>query len=305
MKSLRKSNQGMTLVELLVSVAVLSLLMTGAFALMKQAATYHSNSAREVEIQNQLQTAFTQLSNLMVDATIGIEFDDARGRMLACHEDGFYVAELHGENLYLEQHAYSASADTIDAKLQEARAYIISQNARNLLSDRVATFLVDTSGQDEGYVVLALRCTYHNRTAYMSKNVFLRNSDSGSQILSGGTKSKTLTVQPCPSDPEIYYVDVSSLIGKNVLSFQLTGTVETAQTNAEIYETNVGITSVDMVTKANFTGSAAKRVECMTNAAATVLSAPLSVSGNYLIINMLASANTPNQLIVTYKEPED
>lgn len=186
MKSLRKSNQGMTLVELLVSVAVLSLLMTGAFALMRQAATYHSNSAREVEIQNQLQTTFSQVSNLMIDSTLGIEYDKDNERLVACHNEFFYVVEKKESNLYVEQVNYSDVAATKDEKLQEAKAHTLSASSQNLISDRVATFIVDTSGVDDGYVVLAIRCTYNNRTAYLSQNVFLRNSDTATTVIAGG-----------------------------------------------------------------------------------------------------------------------
>ncbi len=205
MKSLRKSNQGMTLVELLVSVAVLSLLMTGAFALMRQAATYHSNSAREVEIQNQLQTTFSQVSNLLIDSTLGIEYDKDNERLIACHNEFFYVVEKKDSNLYVEQVNYSDAAATKDVKLQEAKAHTLTASSRNLISDRVATFIVDTSGEDDGYVVLAIRCTYNSRTAYLSQNVFLRNSDTGTTVLSAGGASPVpsgaapLTPTPVPS----------------------------------------------------------------------------------------------------------
>lgn len=304
MKRISKSNQGMTLVELLVSVAVLSILMGGAMALMRQAATYHGQSSREVEIQNQLQTAFVQISNLMIDANIGIEYDSSRERMISCHNDFYYVVEKHDEKLYVDQVNYTSAATTVDMKLQEARTYVMTPTDNHLLSDRVATFLVDTSGQDEGYVVLAMRCTYQNRTAYLSQNVFLRNSDSGSTILAGGTHSVTLNAQPCPSDATIYYVDISSLVGKNIASIQMTGANTSAATVASLYQTGGGV-NIDSVTNSTIASLCTSLgVSCTTNAEAVTFDPTISFSGNYMIITM-NSANKPNQVIVTYKEPED
>lgn len=304
MKGFSKSNEGMTLVELLVSVAVLSILMGGAMALMKQAATYHGDSAREVEIQNQLQTAFVQVGNLMIDANIGIEYDTARGRMISCHNDFFYVVEKHDSKLYVDQVNYTSTATTVDMKLQEARTYVMTPKENNLLSDRVTTFLVDTSGQDEGYVVLAMRCTYKNRSAYLSQNVFLRNSDSGSTILAGGTHSVTLVAQPCPADPTIYYVDISSVNGKNIISLQMTGANKTAKTLATLYQTGSGV-DINSVTSSTVSAlSSALSQTCNTNDAAITFEPAISFNGNYLIITM-NSANKPDQVIITYKEAEE
>ncbi len=305
MKRIAKSNEGLTLVELLVSVAVLSILMAGAFALMRQAAQYHSQSAREVEIQNQLQTAFTQVSDIMVDAHIGIEFDAARGRLIACHNDQFYVLEKRGANLYINLKEYADSSDTVDAKLQEARTHIMVVNDRNLLSDRVATFLVDTSGQADGYVVLAMRCTYNNRSAYLSQNVFLRNSDTGSNILSGGTQTATLTAQSCSDNTTCYYVDISSLAGKNIISMQLTGANTTAETTASLHQLNSGV-DIELVTASNYASqSSSLGISLTTNTAATVFSSPVTLSETYLIISMPSTANSPNQLIVTYRNADE
>ena len=63
-----EKNQGMSLVELLVAVAVLGISMIGIVALMNLATRDYSNSNKEVEVQQELQTTFAMVSNMIVDA---------------------------------------------------------------------------------------------------------------------------------------------------------------------------------------------------------------------------------------------
>lgn len=190
MRQLKHDNKGMTLVELMVSIAVLAILMSGVFGLMRAASTYHANSSREVELQNQMQTTFTQVSNILVDAK-AVSFGS--NRLVACKEDVFYVVEKDGTKLYAyEGNGTSdpnyAAAASKDEKLAYAASKAITKNNNCLISDKVSFFQVVTDNYEStGFVVLAIKCEYNSRDAYMSKNVFLRNTAGSIISNAGGT----------------------------------------------------------------------------------------------------------------------
>ncbi len=171
-----KQNRGFTLVELLVAVAVLSIAMTGVLGLIRMATQYYSNSSREVEVQNQLQLTFTQISNMIIDANVDVIYDDAEERVTIVNSKGFYIVQKSGEKLYVHEGTFSDPNVSDSAKISQAMGMAMVYTDNNVLADRVETFKMDTSAVKQGRVVLALRMTYANSTAYLSQNVFLRNT---------------------------------------------------------------------------------------------------------------------------------
>lgn len=167
MDNTRIQNQGLSLVELLVAVAVLALAMTGIIGMINIAARYYSYSNKEVELQDELQKTFTIVSSMLVDADKGITALGSDG-YVATHTAKKYGIVKNGSNLYIKQFGASETV-TAAGCIGDA----------NLLADHVTTFKMDLSHYEEGYVVLALRISYGSRTAYMSKNVYLRNAASG------------------------------------------------------------------------------------------------------------------------------
>ena len=159
----KQKNQGMSLVELLVSVAVLGIAMFGIVGLMNLSTRYYSNSSKEVEVQQELQTTFAMVSNMIVDANESVTFDAANNRAKIVNKKKKYIVELSGRNLYARE--FNVSDPEADIK-----------SAENLLADRVETFKLDTSHYDDGYITLAMSVKYGTRTAAMTKNVFMRNA---------------------------------------------------------------------------------------------------------------------------------
>lgn len=215
MRQMNQDNKGMSLVELLVSVAVLSILMAGVFGLMKAAATYHATSSREVELQNQMQTTFVQVSNLLVDAD-AVQFSG--NRLVACRDNEFYVVEKDGNKLYAYEGTGASDSDyllqtTKEEKLAYAMNKTISKTDNCMISDKISHFeVVTTDYEKTGYVVVGIKCEYNSRNAYMSRNVFLRNTSGtivsnaggtggGSTPGAGGTSTPAPTETPSGGDP--------------------------------------------------------------------------------------------------------
>ena len=158
-----EKNQGMSLVELLVAVAVLGISMIGIVALMNLATRYYSNSNKEVEVQQELQTTFAMVSNMIVDANGSVTFDTSTKTATIVNKQKKYVVTLSGTNLYAKE--FLATATITDIKAPE-----------NLLADKVESFSLNTSHYDDGYVTLAMKVKYGSREAAMTKNVFMRNA---------------------------------------------------------------------------------------------------------------------------------
>lgn len=160
-------NQGMSLVELLVSVAVLGIAMIGILALINLSTKYYANSNKEVEVQSELQTTFTMVSNMLVDANSGISFTTSGSDKIAeiTNQKTKYVVRLVGKRLYVKEFTPISSA-----------VLNIQNDDANLLADHVESFVIDTTHYDDGYVTMGMSVKYGSREATMTKNVFLRNS---------------------------------------------------------------------------------------------------------------------------------
>ncbi len=161
-----EKNQGMSLVELLVSVAVLGIAMIGILSLMNASSRYFTHSNREVEVQQELQTTFALVSNMIVDANAidGVKNDS--GKVIVTNKTKKYAIQLVGTNLYAKEYAASATVETS----------LATGDNQNLIAGHVTSFSVNTDHYYDGYVTVAMTSKYGTREASMSKNVFLRNT---------------------------------------------------------------------------------------------------------------------------------
>ncbi|MBP3470521.1 MAG: prepilin-type N-terminal cleavage/methylation domain-containing protein [Lachnospiraceae bacterium] len=67
-----KNNKGYTLVELLISLALLAIIMLEIFGVMQNSSKLYSNGTYEVELQTEAQQVIQQLNELMIDANHSI-----------------------------------------------------------------------------------------------------------------------------------------------------------------------------------------------------------------------------------------
>lgn len=171
----RKKNAGFTLVELLVSIAVLSIVTLGIGGLLRLAAEQYSNATKETEVQNLLQSTFASLSNSLEDAAIDVIYDNSNKRLTVVNQDKFIQFQLSGSSLYYDEGTYSAGDLDDDGKKAEAAGHTPQTQTENLLADHVQSFNVDTSSKAQGFVVLDVTVTYHERSKNLIQNVFMRN----------------------------------------------------------------------------------------------------------------------------------
>lgn len=197
-----KKNQGLSLIELLVSIAVLALAMSGVIGLINLASRYYSNSSKEVEIQSNLQSSFAVVSNLMVDADCGVAYGSNVLRIAAA--DRGYLVVYNDNKLYLNEVTYASSDNSKAKKWTKVKnAATNTSDENDVLADHVDTFYVDASSYESGYIKMAMTVTYGSRTASMSKNVFLRNSENTFTNLVGKSQA-TASVTQVSTSGKVY-----------------------------------------------------------------------------------------------------
>jgi len=176
---LKKNNKGMSLVEMLASVTILSIVMGGAFWMLSVMTKSFTQSQREVELQNSVQSTYNIVSDLIQEANIdgtgdSVEFS---GNNAVIHVDNvsptgakvekYYVLTLENNCLYLGEN--QAASD-------------IAGEPANLLAKNVDSYNIDTSTLGNGYVVLTVTAKSGDKTSTITQNVFLRNSNAMGNI---------------------------------------------------------------------------------------------------------------------------
>ena len=176
-----RKNQGFTLVELMVSIAVLSIVTLGVGGLLRLAANQYSNATQETEVQNLIQSTFASINNSLVDAEIGVDFVEWSGKsaLVIANKNNIVVFLKSGNKLYytdtLTYTAGKKDSEKLDDAVTKAKTGFTPTDAENLLADHVTLFNVDKTNAENGWVVLSVKIQHHDRYKSMAQNVFLRN----------------------------------------------------------------------------------------------------------------------------------
>lgn len=153
-------NKGYTLVELILSIAVFSVVMVSIISIMSSVASNYKNSTFEVQVQEEAQLVGNQLSDLLVDAQ-GFDVSNASAGKyrftLSSGDNIDIVFDSSENNLY-----YLTGSDEED---------------KHLLSDSVSSFDISglqANGKDNSCVV-NLSYNDFNYTYDLNKSIYFRN----------------------------------------------------------------------------------------------------------------------------------
>jgi len=91
MKKLRKNDRGFTLVELIVSTAILAIVALGAGAFMVAGTRVYSSLNYTVRLQYEAQLAMAQLQEYAVDCSDGIAWDPGQTKLYIADESAVHV----------------------------------------------------------------------------------------------------------------------------------------------------------------------------------------------------------------------
>lgn len=207
MKKFTKNNDGFSLVELMVSVAILMVVMGSVLTMLALMSSSFSTSQKEVQLQDSVQATYTIVSDLIKEAQTdvnnginSVQYDKVDKKAYIIDEDTqdwtkskFYIVEydastkilyLYNGNLYTDVTAADPSAK-VDYKNIDVKS--LSDKDSYLLAKNVKSFSIDDSKYNNGYVILTLEIENGSRTASITQNVYLRNSNN--QILASGEES--------------------------------------------------------------------------------------------------------------------
>lgn len=210
---LSRNNKGFSLVEMMTAVTILSIIMAGIAWMLSTMSKSFSNSQKEVQLQDSVQSTYNIVSDLIKESqTIStgdavppsVEYDSASNRAYIIDDEKgvavggvnnskFYIVELDTSrnNLYLYTGKLYTDADAATkADYKSVPSMTVTTN-QNLLATNVTQFTIDTGKINNGYVILAIKLKYGSREASITQNVYLRNSNMSAEWIKGGDEAPT------------------------------------------------------------------------------------------------------------------
>lgn len=165
----KRNNQGMTLVELVVSIAILSLitLVVGG-AMVTSANNYHKGNV-EVELQQQSQITANLISNLVLDAST-VEY--SAGTLTIVQKS------VVGSTESTVTYSIALNSTSHQLRYSVSGAMITGEDTDQLLAENVAEFNVDTSAfAQTKNVAVTLGFSMDNREFKTTYNMTSRNGN--------------------------------------------------------------------------------------------------------------------------------
>jgi type II secretory pathway pseudopilin PulG len=194
MWDLKHNQMGLTLIELLLSVAIFSIIMVSLVSFMTVISRQYTKSNNEVNVQNEVQTLMAHLQDLIVSANTNIGIDG--NRIVMVDDDTFEVIEYDAANEYLyyysldqlgateaDKVAYTAVTDR-DEKFKKAKELLSTYSIATgdskvnsyLMTEYVSAFAIDATHITDNYIAISLTLSKNNVHYTASKNIYLRNS---------------------------------------------------------------------------------------------------------------------------------
>lgn len=169
------NNKGMSLVEMLVALALLAIVAVTISAFLQSSNNQYKYNQKEVDLQLEAQTVFTQIKDLLIDASLGVSYEvDPSGEWkdLYIYNDstyyriGFVKAD---RSVYIRE--YASTADP-ESPFDTAQA--------DLMSAYVTDFTVDLSQVESRHIVnydMKLQLSERDVQTYVANHqIHLRNS---------------------------------------------------------------------------------------------------------------------------------
>lgn len=176
-----KNQKGLSLLELVVSIAIMSILLLGIAGIVGYAAQSYSRNSNETTLQSEVQSVLTQITNLIQDTNYAIEFDSGLN-MLRTYYNEFYYEIYFAEStkeIYMNKFYYDPSVNfeavrSGEAQLESIR--IISADGNHAENKEMADYVENFSVAIVDNVVTLSLTMKKNASEYNGTNsVKLRN----------------------------------------------------------------------------------------------------------------------------------
>ena len=216
-KNFFKNKKGLSLVELIATVAIMGIITAGISVAVVSASRNYSKGNSEVELQQDVQTVSNILANIIVDSKIARNTAD---ESVAASMDVLYVLSsdgsayqimLSGDTLYYGKTSFNAGTRTFAT---------LTVDKMVKLADRVNTFTADTTTYGSDYSVkfiVKLASSANNREMETTFSATSRNAGSTGSIVNVVDSATIITEVQAVIEPhneiEINYdVLVSGLV---------------------------------------------------------------------------------------------
>lgn len=180
----KENNRGLTLVELLVSITILTIVVGAAMSFFVHAINLYHRGSQEANLQNEAQLTMTQLQSMVVNAShgvsVGVGSPSLSGKNLYVYNR---ETDATGVNQYKVTHVYQDGEKLMycymNYSLNPDGSSSLSADKENplVLSEYIENFTVDlTQLQSKNSIDIQLDFKCKDRT-YSTRNTFLlRNS---------------------------------------------------------------------------------------------------------------------------------
>lgn len=208
-----KNNNGLTLVELIVTIAILSLVGIGVGTIINQSLRQYRMSNTEVSLQQEAQLAGNQLTNLVLDANDGVsaesgklniyEYDlDTKGRSKIV----IAFDTTNGTLTYSRYEMADGDEDwtPVVGETEELFADYVKEFTVELLDEDGAQIAVtaDAGGKDVHQVCLKIQYELQGQSYDYEQTITLRNQILASNIVEGSFDDEVDPEEPGTGDSE-------------------------------------------------------------------------------------------------------
>lgn len=191
-KRILKSNKGVTLVELMVSSAILLLVISAFLSMVASAAKMFARETRELDVQEEAQIVTNQIEALLTDANLYA--GQVGNDIYIVNEDKVHIVSKESSGVYYSVYNFpsseEATSENVKALLTSSPNVLKSGGAqsRSLMSNRLSSLGLNTDDLDDDNIVyLSLNYDNMERNYSVNQSIFLRNKPG----LNGGSGGST------------------------------------------------------------------------------------------------------------------
>lgn len=191
-KSILKSNKGVTLVELMVSSAILLLVISAFLSMVASAAKMFARESRELDIQEEAQIVTNQIEGLLTDASLYA--GQVGDEIYIVNEDKVHIVSKEATGTYYSVYDFPSSEDATSENVKDLLTNspgVLKSGgvqSRSLMSTRLSSLALNTDDLDDGNIVyLSLNYDNMERNYGVNQSIYLRNKPG----LSGGSGGST------------------------------------------------------------------------------------------------------------------
>ena len=159
----RLNNKGLSLVELLISIAIFSIVMVAMFTMLSTATRSYNKNRAEAQAQNEAQSLMAQLENIIQDATQGVyvKTNDVfapNNKMVVCYDDYYSMLWWDGTDVY-----FFKFDGTLDPNLKADSDYAAASDGSTKLTRAIlevytmlqVSHIADYRNEDRNKFILA------------------------------------------------------------------------------------------------------------------------------------------------------